>query len=116
MLRYCIDPRLMSFLADDVLIQQTTLAQVLNPSKYDKNTMQKWFERKDLGNMPLEGEDSSIWAKPGRLKDGDGVSRYAEDLIAINGQSSSFDRATSWLADKFVSCLKRISPRSFLLS
>lgn len=112
-LRYCVDSRLMSFLADDVLIQQTTLAQVANPSKYDASTMQKWFERKDLGNMPLEGEDSSIWAKPGRLKDGDGVSRYVPDLIAINGQSSDFDRATGWLADKFVSYLKRISLNSF---
>lgn len=106
MLRCYVDSGLMVFPTDDVLIQQTTLAQVANPSKYDTSTMQKWFERKDLGNMPLEGEDSSIWAKPGRLKDGDGVSRYVQDLIAINGQSSDFDRATGWLADKFVSHLQ----------
>jgi hypothetical protein len=93
-------------MTDDVLIQQTTLAQVSNPSKYDTSTMQKWFERDDLGDMPLEGDDSSIWAKPGRMKDKDGVSRYAKDLIAINGQSSDFDQATSWLTNKLVSSLK----------
>lgn len=45
MLRCCVDFGLMAFPADDVLIQQTTLAQVANPSKYDASTMQKWFER-----------------------------------------------------------------------
>jgi hypothetical protein len=92
-------------MTDDVLIQQTTLAKISNPSKYDAKTMQNWFERDDLGDMPLEGDDSSIWAKPGRIKDGDGVSRHAKDLIAIYGQSSDFDQATSWLVNKFASSL-----------
>ncbi|PVH73652.1 hypothetical protein DL98DRAFT_606918 [Cadophora sp. DSE1049] len=87
---------------NDVLIQQTTLAQISGPSKYDQRTMQRWFERKDLGDMPLEGDDDSIWAKPGRIKDGDGVSRHVKDLIAINGQSSDLDQATGWLVNKLV--------------
>jgi hypothetical protein len=94
--------RLMTFNTDDVLIQQTTLARVSNPSKYDTKQMQQWFERSDLAGMPLEGDDASIWASPGRIADGDGVSKYVPDLIAINGPSDDIDRATTWLAEKVV--------------
>jgi hypothetical protein len=65
--------------------------------------MQKWFERPDLADMPLEGDDSSIWADPDRIADGKGVSRHVQDLIAVNGQSSDLDRTTTWLAETFVS-------------
>jgi len=87
---------------NDVLIQQTTLAKIANPSEYDAKTMQKWFERSDLADMPLEGDDSSIWANPGRIADGEGVSRHVQDLIAVNGQSSDLDRTTTWLAETFI--------------
>lgn len=60
--------------------------------------------------MPLTGDDDSIWAKPGRLQDGDGVSRHIPDLIAINGQTSDYDQATRWLAEKFVSFDNSILP------
>lgn len=87
---------------NDVLIQQTTLAKIANPSEYDTKTMQKWFERSDLANMPLEGDDSSIWANPGRIADGEGVSRHIPDLIAVSGQTSDLDRTTTWLAETFI--------------
>jgi len=68
--------------------------------------MQKWFERRDrqdMADMPLEGDDSSIWADPDRIADGKGVSRHAPDLIAVNGQSSDIDRTSAWIAETFVS-------------
>jgi hypothetical protein len=49
--------------------------------------------------MPLEGDDSSIWADPDRIT---GVSRHLPDLIAVNGQSDP-DIITSWIAETFVS-------------
>lgn len=51
---------LTTFSTDDVIIQQTTLDKILNLSKYDTTTMQEWFERGDLADLPSEGDDSSI--------------------------------------------------------
>lgn len=93
---------------NDVLIQQTTLSKVSNPSEYDSKVIQHWFAREDLGNWPLEGDDASIWAhssNPDDPKDGEGsegVSQYIEDMIAISGASNDIDRTTNWLAQKFI--------------
>lgn len=101
---------------DDILIQQNTLSQVPNPSKYDASTIQKWFEREDVGDMPLEGDDSSIWGKPHAIKHEDGVSRQPKDFIAIHGQSSDIDLATKWLANKLVSDLRITSHIHILIA
>ena len=64
--------------------------------------MQKWYERTDLANLPLEGEDSDIWAKPGKIKDGTGVSPYAKDLISVNERGTDLDMVTAWIAETIV--------------
>ncbi|TAQ86463.1 hypothetical protein B7494_g5215 [Chlorociboria aeruginascens] len=87
---------------NDVLIQQTTLDKISNPTDYDRTVMQKWFERKDLANMPLEGDDSSIWAQPRRIEDGPGVSRHYKDLIAINERGDDVDDVTVFIAEKII--------------
>lgn len=86
--------------SDDVLIQQTTLAQISNPSKHDADIMQNWYLRHDLGGQMglLRGADRYIYGQ-GRLK----VSEHRSDLIAINGSTSDYDTATHWLEAKFVS-------------
>jgi hypothetical protein len=64
--------------------------------------MKEWYEREDLANLPLEGEDEDIWAKPGNIKDGKDVSPHAKDLISVNEQSNDVDKVTSWIAEKIV--------------
>jgi hypothetical protein len=66
--------------------------------------MQEWYERKDQKDLPLEGEDSDIFAKPGANKDGPDVSPYAKDLISVNERSTDIDAVTAWVAEKIVSC------------
>jgi hypothetical protein len=87
---------------DDVLIQQATLAKIGNPSRYERKTMQEWYERDDLANLPLEGKDADIWAKPGNIKYGKDVSPHAKDLISVNERSGDIDRVTLWIAEKIV--------------
>jgi hypothetical protein len=94
--------------ADEVLIQQTTLAQVSNPSKHDATIMREWYlrqDRKDLGGRPLLGDDRSTWGNVEKTEDGSEIytSKYSSDLIAINNSSSDYDKTTFWLANKFVS-------------
>jgi hypothetical protein len=64
--------------------------------------MQQWFEMNSLADMPLEGDDSSIWANPDRIADGKGVSRHIPDLIHVNGRSD-LDPVTTWMFETFVS-------------
>jgi hypothetical protein len=73
-----------------------------NPSGYERKTMQEWYEREDLANLPLEGEDDDIWAKLGNIKDGKDVSPHAKDLISVNERSSDINRVTLWIAEKLV--------------
>jgi hypothetical protein len=93
---------------DDVLIQQTTLSKISNPSKYDSKVMQQWFARDDLGGWPIEGDDASIWAhspdpdEPKRAEGPEGKSQYTEDMIAISAASDDIDRTTNWLAQTFI--------------
>lgn len=97
--------------ADEVLIQQTTLAQISSPSKHDAEIMREWYLRKDradLGGRPLIGDDRSTWGDIETSEDGTEIhtSKHSSDLIAINGSSSDYDEATFWLANKFVSLEK----------
>jgi len=84
---------------NDVLIQQTTLAQISKPSEYDSKVLQQWFVRRDLGNMPIFDDSASTWANP--LDDDPespaGVSNHLEDMIAINEPSDDLDSVTNWV-------------------
>jgi len=93
--------------ADDVLIQISTLSQTPNPTAHDRTQMQNWYESR----MPLLGVDDKIWAEPGRVIDGEGVSKYAQDLIAIHGQTSDYDRFTAWLLKNIAA--KLVNAQSF---
>lgn len=92
---------------NEVLIQQTTLAQISSPSKHDAEIMREWYLRKDradLGGRPLIGDDRSTWGDIETSEDGTEIhtSKHSSDLIAINGSSSDYDEATFWLANKFI--------------
>lgn len=84
------------------MIQQAELAKIGDPSDYDRKTMQEWYERDDLANLPLLGDDDHIWAKPGATRDGTDVSPSAKDLICVNERSTEIDRFTAWIAEKIV--------------
>jgi hypothetical protein len=71
------------------------LAGISKPSEHDLKFLQRWFKRKDLGYMPLEGADSNIW---GEWDKESGTSRYINDLIAVNRNRDELDPVTDWIA------------------
>jgi len=55
---------------NDVLIQQSAVSNVPNPSRYDRELLQQWLREPGLGGSPLLGNDRSVWLD------------YRDDLIA----------------------------------
>jgi hypothetical protein len=75
---------------DELLIQQTVIASMPFPRKYDLNLIQNFWSTLDY---PLGGPDRAIW---GRKQDPD---KHAPDLVALRGRKQD-DAFSKWLAEK----------------